>query len=81
MKQLFRKLKDIPTDELQTSVRMRAHVIVVMKEFSAMIESLDDVEQLAAMVENNADRHHRRSVTVEFYQACVNVYEACVDDV
>ena len=70
-KQLFGKLKDIPDDELSKSVRLRAHATGFMKELSGMMESLDDVEQLVAMIENNADRHHRRKVTVAIYEVSV----------
>ena len=75
MKQLFGKLKDVPDDELHTSVRLRAHATGFMKEVSGMVmESLDDVEQLVAMMSSNAHRHHRRTATVDMYEASVCVW-------
>ena len=75
MKQLFGKLKDVPDDEQHQSVRLRAHATGFMKEVSGMImESLDDVEQLVAMMSSNAHRHHRRTATVDMYEASVCVF-------
>ena len=68
IKLLFKRMKDIPNDELAKTPTLRAHAAGFMKELSGMIEAIDEVDDLVAMIQSNATRHYKRQTTVEMYE-------------
>uniref|UniRef100_A0A6P7GBR7 Neuroglobin-like n=1 Tax=Diabrotica virgifera virgifera TaxID=50390 RepID=A0A6P7GBR7_DIAVI len=57
--------KDVPTEDLPSNKKFHAHVNSVMYSISSIVNSLNDVDTLAAIIDKIGRNHARRSVDLQ----------------
>ncbi|XP_064488515.1 globin-like [Ornithodoros turicata] len=78
-KELFKDFANVPTEELAKSTKLQAHALAVAYMITAQIESLDNPELSAALVQKNARSHLRRKgVTPAHFENLKKVILECM---
>jgi hypothetical protein len=58
----FRRVKDVPTDELESNKALQVHSVLFMKAMDTLVSYLDDDEYADEILHKIANRHQHLNV-------------------